>query len=800
MYSLIVIIALIVLLVQNHEFFMGKYEKNSEVKRAYSIFLYAITAYYVCDISWGILYHFHARVGVYICSILIYIMMAFTVAACSRYVTCYLDHRKAVKRAINIVVLVSFLVVFAFMIINDFTHIVFSFDENVVYHDHVARYYIFLSQAVMCLILAISTGYAIKKKAGIKRRYVTVLLFCVDMIIALVLQVFFPLVPAFSIGILIGVCIIHTFVTEGERNEYRYELEQKQKILEENAQIHTAQIMEIAKLNHRLQSNKLDLQEALRNSESANENLKRQNDVVQSLAQQFNSLYYIDMKDHSFVELSTNVDGLSDVIGKKGNAEESFGAMYKYILFPEFVENMMSFCNLDTVNERMKDKKWIAQEFNGPVYGWSEGCFIAANRDSDGNLLHLIWATRDINARKEIELGYQKNLEIAKEQAESANNAKTVFLNNMSHDIRTPMNAILGYARLIEDKKENPAKIDDYLNKIEKSGEYLLNIINNILEVSKIDSGKEVVEEQFTDLYDDSCNVAPLLEAEFKSKNLHFSNQMNITHRYVFADMDKIRDISMNLLSNAIKYTPVGGHISLSFEEVPCDRMGYAKYINTVADDGIGMSEGFLDHIFDSFSRERNTTESKIIGTGLGMSIVKKLVNLMGGEIEVESSPAKGTTFRIIMEHRIVENPEEYLEKRSVLQLSDFSIEGKHILLAEDNDFNAEIAIEILKNEGAEVDRAEDGKECIEMLDKSMDGYYDFILMDIQMPNLNGFEATKHIRKLDNELKATIPIFAMTANAFEEDRKAAFECGMNEHIAKPINVETMLKTISEVIG
>lgn len=393
-----------------------------------------------------------------------------------------------------------------------------------------------------------------------------------------------------------------------------------------------------------------------------------------------------------------------------------------------------------------------------------------------------------------------QELEEAKRAAEAASSAKTAFLSNMSHDIRTPMNAVLGYAELIGINKDNPGKIDEYLAKIQQSGAYLLDIINNILEVSRIDSGKATIDECFTDLLDKSNNVMPLLAEDMKRKGIKYEADMDIQHRYVFADMIKIRQINMNLFSNAIKYTPEGGTIYMYFKEEPGSKPGYAKYVNVISDTGVGMSEEYISHIFDSFSRERNTTQSKISGTGLGMSIVKKLVDLMGGTIEIESAPGKGTTFTVSIEHRIIDEPEKYIEKQLNRENSHIDLSGRRILLVEDNDLNAEIAMELLGRTGALLTRAVDGIECVDIIDKTDAGFFDVILMDVQMPQLNGYDATCRIRAMEDELKANIPIIAMTADAFDEDKKAAYAAGMNGHIAKPIRVDLLVETLSEVLG
>ena len=389
-------------------------------------------------------------------------------------------------------------------------------------------------------------------------------------------------------------------------------------------------------------------------------------------------------------------------------------------------------------------------------------------------------------------------LERAKTAAESANSTKTMFLSNMSHDIRTPLNAILGFARLLRKEKVHTEVVDDYLDKIEESGVYLLSIINNVLDMARIDSGEMRLDESVMDMETGSRIVADLFTADLERKNLTFTQSVDIQHRYVLADRSRIGQIAVNLISNAVKYTPDGGRIHLDVREIPCDKEGYASYQVTLSDNGIGMSQEFQKHLFEPFSRERNTTESKVIGTGLGMSIVKKLVDLLGGTICVESEVGKGTTFTLTYTHRIAEEP-RLPERENPAAAADFSLRGRRILLAEDNDLNAEIAVAILEDMGFTTERAEDGVVCIDLLRKAAPGYYDLILMDIQMPNLDGYMTTQRIRRLDDPVKRGIPIVAMTANAFDEDRKKALESGMNGHLTKPIEVDRLMETLTEIL-
>ncbi|MDD6190292.1 MAG: transporter substrate-binding domain-containing protein [Firmicutes bacterium] len=382
-----------------------------------------------------------------------------------------------------------------------------------------------------------------------------------------------------------------------------------------------------------------------------------------------------------------------------------------------------------------------------------------------------------------------EELEELRRKADSANAAKTTFLLDMSHDIRTPMNAILGFSSLMEKNLERPEVLKEELRKVRESGEYLLNLINNMLEVAKIDSGKEDLNEDFTDLCDKKHSVIPMFENDIRNKNLTVTNEINVEHRYIFADAQKTREIMMNLLSNAIKYTPEGGRISVALEELPCEKEGFAAFAYSVKDTGIGMSKEFQEVIFESFARERNTTQSRVAGTGLGMAIVKRLVDLMGGTVEVESEQGKSSCFTVKTMHRIVNDPEPYLQRKKESEAPEMpDLSGKRILLAEDNEINAEIAVAILEDFGISVDHAKDGACCTEMLIRREAGYYDMILMDIQMPNVDGYEATRIIRNLDDNAKSTIPIVAMTANAFDEDRKNALAAGMDGHLSKPVEI------------
>lgn len=392
-------------------------------------------------------------------------------------------------------------------------------------------------------------------------------------------------------------------------------------------------------------------------------------------------------------------------------------------------------------------------------------------------------------------------LEIALKKAEDASLAKTRFLSNMSHDIRTPMNAILGYAQLMvnELKGKNLPEISEYLKKLQQSGNLLLSIINNVLDMAQIESGRMEIDENYGRIEDIWQTLFEVFGDEAKKKNLVLQYTINVEHENILTDTTKVKEIFVNILSNAIKYTSSGGSVKVSVDELPCDEAGYMMVRTRVSDTGIGMSQEYLTNIFEAFTRERNATKSKITGSGLGMSIVKKYVDLLGGIIDVESELGKGSTFTVTLKHRIAD--ERYYVKKHVenLEICSEILEGRNILLAEDNDLNAEIAEAILERAGLKTERVEDGIQCVNRIMEMPVGTYDIILMDIQMPEMNGYKATQEIRRLPDRDKACIPIIAMTANAFEEDKRDAIAAGMNGHIAKPIQVDKLLSTLSEVI-
>ena len=387
----------------------------------------------------------------------------------------------------------------------------------------------------------------------------------------------------------------------------------------------------------------------------------------------------------------------------------------------------------------------------------------------------------------------KKEIAISKD----ANKAKSTFLFNMSHDIRTPMNAVLGFTEMAFKNLENKEKVADCLEKVKASGEYMMSLLNDVLEMARIENDKLSIDVEPMDLHQDSENVRGLVQELADKKNITLEvKEKDIVHYFVYGDKVHLMQIAMNLLTNAIKYTKDGGRVSRTVTEVPCDQPGFAKFKMIVTDTGIGMSQDFLDHIFEMFSRERTDSAKSVQGTGLGMSIAKRLVDAMGGTIYIQSMVDHGTIVIVTMTMKIAE--EKDVHKVNTAEKVD--LRGKRVLLAEDNALNREIAIELLNDRGLEVECAADGSIAVEMMEQKPAGTYDFILMDIQMPLMDGYKATQKIREMEDKAKAGIPIIAMTANAFAEDKQKAMRAGMNAHVSKPVKIDELCSLVADVLS
>ena len=527
--------------------------------------------------------------------------------------------------------------------------------------------------------------------------------------------------------------------------------------------------------------------------------LELQREIIEGLGKEYFSVLLLELDSgqiFSYREVGENGKRIADFCRKYGNQWcELLPAYADEIVTDESRENFLDQLSLDALCSNQDDFSMTYEFKTGDriIYHQTR---IAYVYKKDRSRVAVI-GTRNIDDLIKKERMQEAKLKEAYIVAEEANKAKTDFLNNMSHDIRTPMNVILGYNELMKQYLTDPILVD-YQNKIEQSGKLLLSIINNVLDMARIESGKMVVEERAEQIGLVVEEIESVFESSAQEKNIVFTTSVDVDHTHVLWDGFKVREILMNLVGNAFKYTPDGGHIAIDVKELDCARSGYVRIQTQVKDTGIGMSEDYLPTLFDSFSREYNTTIGKVSGTGLGMAIVKNLVDMMDGEICVKSKLGEGTCFTLTFEHRIAD--EDSIEWNQELDVLDEKsiLEGKRVLLVEDNELNAEIAMAILEQSGLILDRVEDGLACINRLSEVDADLYDLILMDIQMPNMNGYEATRRIRQFENVKKASIPILAMTANAFEEDKKMAIKAGMNGHISKPIDVSVLENQIINI--
>ena len=463
-----------------------------------------------------------------------------------------------------------------------------------------------------------------------------------------------------------------------------------------------------------------------------------------------------------------------------------------------FRKSSFEFYDSKTIAKRLEGKNSLFHTCERTDGTWILSMIVPQKYDENGRVVSVLLANRDFTEEKKRELEQEEALRQEKVKAEKANEAKSIFLFNMSHDIRTPMNAIVGYSQLMKKELTNP-KLIHYQEMIEQSSQLLLSIINNVLDMARVESGKMELDENYEVVGNITQLVCSAFAAEASKKNIELNIIMNVEHKHIIVDSTKLQEILSNLISNAIKYTSAGGKVTIDTKELPYDKEGYVLIQTKVTDTGIGMSEEFLPSLFELFTRERNTILSKIPGTGLGMAIVKNFVDLMNGSIEVESELGKGSTFTITIPHKIANK--DYTN-RNIESSNEFdnNFVGKRILLAEDNELNAEITTTILSEMGFEVKAVEDGILCVNEIQHQPANTYDLILMDIQMPNMDGYKATHCIRRLLQPEKANIPIIAMSANAFEEDKKKAFDVKMNDYITKPIDFQKMEEVLKHILS
>ena len=533
--------------------------------------------------------------------------------------------------------------------------------------------------------------------------------------------------------------------------------------------------------------------------------------VIDALGHAYSSISLVNIKTEEIeivkASKSMKPDQKGDMLSKAHQEE-----LIRQVIAEPFQKAYREFISMSTVAKRLEKREMLSFTAQTVDERWLTMIIVPQGYDKNGKLCTVLVANRDATEEKEREIEQDKNLRNALAAAEHANKAKTVFLNNMSHDIRTPMNAIIGFTALATAHIDNTELVLDYLKKIRTSGQHLLSLINDVLDMSRIESGSVEIEYAAVHLPDILNDLKTIIQGSSYSRQQKLSiDTQDILYEDIITDKLRLTQVLLNISSNAVKFTPAGGRISICVSEKPCNRDGFATVIFRVKDNGNGMSQEFRKHVFDSFSREHTVTENGIGGSGLGMAIAKNIVDMMGGTIQVESEVGKGTEFTVAFECKIAgaavkqepaPEPGDLIksENQKPQVESKRSYKGKKALLVEDNELNREIATAILEEIGLDVDIAEDGTDAVNMMSSAEGRKYDLIFMDIQMPKMDGYTATREIRTLDDPKCANIPIIAMTANAFEEDRKKAIKAGMNGHIAKPISADAILENLDQIFG
>lgn len=510
--------------------------------------------------------------------------------------------------------------------------------------------------------------------------------------------------------------------------------------------------------------------------------------AISALGTAYYHISRLDLKTKK-IELVKRSRKMELGISQKSADWDSQFEVIKDVIAEPFVQKYIDFFDTQTMAARLRNKESMSFEFKKKDGKWFLAMIVPQNYDKDGNVTSVLLANRDVTEEK---------LREAKLTAETASKAKSAFLFNMSHDIRTPMNAIIGYADLTSRHLEDTEKLSRYIDNIQICGKKLLSLLSNVLDLARIENNKVEMKYAVSDVREDFTNCVTMFQQQAESKNQTLCMTEQILYPYVYVDEPHLSEVCINIISNAVKYTNAGGTISCKVAQRPCEKEDWCDMIISITDNGIGMAEEFQKHIFEAFERERTSTITHIEGSGIGMGIVKKLVDLMGGTIEVESKLGEGSTFTVTIPCKKA-SKEEALEKKNQNPRSKKSLKGVRVLLVEDNEINAEIATELLKEEGCIVEVATDGVACISMIEKADADYYKMILMDIQMPVMNGFDTTLTIRKMKDDKKAMIPIIAMTANAFAEDRQKALSVGMNDHVAKPVDMNILAPTMMKYL-
>ncbi len=529
---------------------------------------------------------------------------------------------------------------------------------------------------------------------------------------------------------------------------------------------------------------------------------KEHSEVMSSLSTIYSTIFRADI-DTGRYDILTCVPLMRRVVAASGNFDDVKDEIIASFIEPEFRDSVRAFLDFNTLSERLKGVNTITMDYKAPAGQWIQARIVVKRRDNEGVAREILYVARDVTEEKVRDLEQQEALTHALVAAQQASKAKTTFLNNMSHDIRTPMNAIIGFTALAQTHIDDRIQVQDYLDKINTSSTHLLGLINDILDMSHIESGKVKLKETAVHIPGLLHDLCTMLQGLVNSKNQKLSvDILKVIHEDVLTDKIRLNQVLLNIVGNAIKFTQSGGDIIIRLIEKPCSLKNYATYEFSVRDNGIGMTQEYLGHIFETFSREYSSTVSGIQGSGLGMAITRNIVDMMGGDIRVESEEGKGSLFTVTMNLRlageIVKNESAAALPGEKEKKKTYDYSGRRALLVEDNELNREIAISLLEETGMLVDSVNDGDVAVSTINQQPSDKYDLIFMDIQMPKMDGYTATREIRALPDNKKAAIPIVAMTANAFEEDKRKSYEAGMDGYISKPVSITAIAKVLDEI--